>query len=132
MSANTVSRRDFVVVLTATGGGLLLGCRVGDRSGTATATAAASPPAFTPNAFIRIGSDGRVTLIMNQVEMGQGTYTSMPMLLAEELEVGMDQIHLEHAPPDDKLYGLPGFGMQMTGASTSVRLLYEPLRQAGA
>jgi isoquinoline 1-oxidoreductase beta subunit len=64
--------------------------------------------------------------------MGQGTYTSMPMLLAEELEVGLDQVRVEHAPPDDKLYGLPGWGVQMTGASTSVRLLYEPLRQAGA
>ena len=95
---HTVSRRDFVVVLTATGGGLLLGCRVGDRSGTATAAAAPPPLAFAPNAFIRIGSDGRVTLVMNQVEMGQGTYTSMPMLLAEELEVGLDQVRLEHAP----------------------------------
>src|SRR2546430_5178534 len=76
MSAHTVSRRDFVVVLTATGGGLLLGCRVGDRSGTAHAAAAAPPPAFAPNAFIRIGTDGRVTLVMNQVEMGQGAYRS--------------------------------------------------------
>src|SRR5437763_16729923 len=85
---------------------LLLGCRMGERSGTATAAAAAAaapPPAFAPNAFIRVGTDGRVTLIMNQVEMGQGTYTSMPMLLAEELEVGQDQVQLEHAPPDDKL-----------------------------
>ena len=88
--------------------------------------------AFAPNAFVRIGSDGRVTLIMCQVEMGQGTYTSLPMILAEELEIGLDQVHLEHAPPDDKLYGLPGFGIQVTGASTSVRLLYEPLRRAGA
>src|SRR6266481_1086018 len=103
MSAHTVSRRDFVVVLTATGGGLLLGCRVGDRSGTATAAAAAPPPAFAPNAFIRVGTDGRVTLVMNQVEMGQGTYTSMPMLIAEELEVRLDQVKLAHSPPDDTL-----------------------------
>src|SRR3989449_10758012 len=132
MSAHTVSRRDFVVVLTATGGGLLLGCRVGDRSGAATAAAAAPPPAFALNAFIRIGSDGRVTLIMCQVEMGQGTYTSMPMLLAEELEVGLDQVQLEHAPPDDKLDATPLFGHQEPGASTSVRMFYEPLRRAGA
>src|SRR5256886_8939455 len=132
MSAHTVSRRDFVVVLTATGGGLLLGCRVGDRSGTATAATAPPPLAFAPNAFIRIGSDGRVTLIMNQVEMGQGTYTSMPMLLAEELEVGLDQVQLEHAPPSDKLYANPFFGDQETGGSSSVRGFYEPLRRAGA
>jgi len=69
---------------------------------------------------------------MCQVEMGQGTYTSMPMLLAEELEVGLDQVELEHAPPDDKLYANPLFGDQETGASTSVRMFYEPLRRAGA
>ena len=132
MTTHTVSRRDFVVVLTATGGGLLLGCRMGERSGAATAAAAAAPPAFAPNAFIRIGSDGRVTLIMNQVEMGQGTYTSMPMLLAEELEVGLDQVQLEHAPPNDKLYANPFFGDQETGGSSSVRGFYEPLRRAGA
>jgi len=132
MTTHTVSRRDFVVVLTAAGGGLLLGCRVGDRSGTATAAAAAPPPAFAPNAFIRIGTDGRVTLVMNQVEMGQGTYTSMPMLIAEELEVGLDQVQLEHAPPDDKLYANPFFGDQETGGSSSVRAFYEPLRRAGA
>src|SRR5213594_1531424 len=132
MSAHTVSRRDFVVVLTATGGGLLLGCRVGDRLGTATAAAAPPPLAFAPNAFIRIGSDGRITLVMNQVEMGQGTYTSMPMLLAEELEVGLDHVQLEHAPPNDKLYANPLFGDQETGGSSSVRSFYEPLRRAGA
>ena len=94
MSTHTVSRRDFVVMLTATGGGLMLGWRVSDRSRTV-ATAAAAPPAFAPNAFIRIGRDGRVTMIIGQVEMGQGMYTAMPMLLAEELEVGLDQVQLE-------------------------------------
>ncbi len=132
MTTHTVSRRDFVVVLTATGGGLLLGCRVGDRSGAATAAAAAPPAGFAPNAFIRIGTDGRITLVMNQVEMGQGTYTSMPMLMAEELEVGLDQVQLEHAPPNDKLYANPLFGDQETGGSSSVRSFYEPLRRAGA
>ncbi|HEV2749985.1 MAG TPA: xanthine dehydrogenase family protein molybdopterin-binding subunit [Gemmatimonadales bacterium] len=132
MTLHTVSRRDFVVVLTTAGSGLLLGCRVGERSRAATATAAAPPPAFAPNAFIRIGADGRVTLVMNQVEMGQGTYTSMPMLLAEELEVGLDQVQLEHAPPNDKLYANPLFGDQETGGSSSVRAFYLPLRRAGA
>jgi len=130
MSTHTVSRRDFVVVLTATGGGLMLGWRVGDASGTA--TAATAPPGFAPNAFIRIGRDGRVTMIIGQVEMGQGMYTAMPMLLAEELEVALDQVQLEHAPPDDKLYANPLVGFQMTGASSSVKFLYEPMRRAGA
>src|SRR5882672_7811426 len=133
MTTHTVSRRDFVVVLTSAGGGLLLGCRIGEGSGAATsAAAAAPPPAFAPNAFIRIGTDGRVTLVMNQVEMGQGAYTSMPMLMAEELEVGLDQVQLEHAPPNDKLYANPLFGDQETGGSSSVRAFYEPLRRAGA
>ncbi len=127
-----VSRRQFLTAGAAAGGGLLLGWYFDAAPGPLAAVARASPSVFAPNAFIRIGRDGRVTMIVAQVEMGQGTYTSMPMLLAEELEVGLDQVQLEHAPPDDKLYGLPGWGIQMTGASTSVRLLYEPLRQAGA
>ena len=129
---NTVSRRDFVVVLTASGAGLLLGCRIGERSGAAAAAGAAPPPPFAPNAFIRVGTDGGITMIMPQVEMGQGMYTAMPMLLAEELEVGLDQVRLEHAPPDDKLYANRLFGFQATGGSTSVRAMYEPLRKAGA
>jgi isoquinoline 1-oxidoreductase subunit beta len=128
----SMSRRQLLFAGAATGGGFLIGWRSDPRPRVLAAAAKAMPPAFAPNAFIRIGRDGRVTLIMNQVEMGQGTYTSMPMLLAEELEVGLDQVQLEHAPPDDKLYGLPGIGIQVTGASTSVRLLYEPLRRAGA
>ncbi|HWC73536.1 MAG TPA: molybdopterin cofactor-binding domain-containing protein, partial [Gemmatimonadales bacterium] len=127
-----LSRRQLLFVGAAAGGGLLLGWHRPSGPRILAKLDNAMPPIFAPNAFIRIGKDGRVTLIMNQVEMGQGTYTSMPMLLAEELEVGLDQVQLEHAPPDDKLYGLPGFGVQLTGASTSVRLLYEPLRRAGA
>ncbi|MFL5402657.1 MAG: molybdopterin cofactor-binding domain-containing protein [Gemmatimonadales bacterium] len=129
-----VSRRSFVVVLASAGGGLLLGCRVGDRlqGKTSAAVAAAEPPVFAPNAFVRIGRDGRVTMIVGQVEMGQGMYTSMPMLIAEELEVPLDQVRVEHAPPSDKLYANPLVGFQMTGASSSVKMLYLPLRTAGA
>jgi len=121
-----LSRRELLAVSAAVGGGLLIGWRVEARPNPA------APAAFTPNQWIRIGKDGQVTLIVSQVEMGQGTYTSMPMLLAEELEVELTKVHVEAAPPDDKLYGLPGFGIQVTGASTSVRLLYGPLRKAGA
>jgi isoquinoline 1-oxidoreductase beta subunit len=119
-----VSRRDFLIVGAAAGGGLLLGWHMDAR--------AATPAIFAPNAFIRIGTDGSVTMIMGQVEMGQGMYTAMPMLLAEELEVGLDQVRLEHAPPDDKLYVNPLFGFQATGGSTSVKGLYQPMRRAGA
>jgi isoquinoline 1-oxidoreductase subunit beta len=126
------SRRQFLTAGAATGGGLLLGWHLDAGARVLAAAAKARPAVFAPNAFIRIGTDGRVTLIMNQVEMGQGTYTSMPMLLAEELEVGLDQVRLEHAPPNDKLYANPLFGDQETGASSSVRAFYEPLRRAGA
>jgi len=118
-----VSRRTFLETSAAVGGGLLLGFTL--------------PPLqrnepFAPNAFVRIDRDGRVTLIMHKVEMGQGTYTSMPMLLAEELDVELSQVHLEHAPPDDARYAEPLFGVQETGGSTSVRGNWEPLRRAGA
>jgi len=118
-----VSRREFLIAGAAAGGGLLLGWRIDARP---------LSPVFAPNAFIRIGTDGRVTMFMGQVEMGQGMYTAMPMLLAEELEVGLDQVRLEHAPPDDKLYANPIFHFQATGGSTSVKGLYEPMRRAGA
>jgi isoquinoline 1-oxidoreductase beta subunit len=130
---NTTSRRDFVVAMAAAGGGLLIGCRVdGRRRIPGTTEAAADSAAFTPNAWVRVGTDGRVTVVVSQVEMGQGVYTSMPMLVAEELEVGLDQVQAAHAPPDDKLYANPLLGLQVTGASSSVRAFYLPLRKAGA
>jgi isoquinoline 1-oxidoreductase beta subunit len=131
---DTTSRRDFVIAMAAAGGGLLIGCRVDGRRrvpGT-TEAAAGDSAAFAPNAFIRVGTDGRVSVVVPQVEMGQGVYTSLPMLAAEELEVEFDQVRVEHAPPDDKLYGNPLLGFQVTGASSSVRAFFMPLRKAGA
>jgi CO/xanthine dehydrogenase Mo-binding subunit len=127
-----VSRREFLIAGAAAGGGLLLGWHMDGGPRVAAVAWAATPLEFAPNAFIRVGTDGGVTLIMGQVEMGQGMYTSMPMLLAEELEVGLDQVRLEHAPPDDKRYANPLFGFQATGGSTSVKGLYLPMRRAGA
>jgi len=122
-----VSRRAFLKTSAAAGGGLLLSFALDcDDSDAAVGT-------FAPNAFIRIDRDGAVTMVMPQVEMGQGTYTSMPMLIAEELDVELSQVRLEHAPPNDKLYGNPILGSsQTTGGSTSVRAFWEPLRRAGA
>jgi isoquinoline 1-oxidoreductase subunit beta len=87
---------------------------------------------LAPNAFIRIDQSGKTTLVMPQVEMGQGVYTSLPMILAEELDADFSQLALEHAPPSDKLYGNPVFGIQATGNSNSVRAWWKPLRVAGA
>src|SRR5258706_5962624 len=87
---------------------------------------------FAPDAFIRIDHSGKTTLVVPQVEMGQGTYTSISMILAEELDADFAQVVVEHAPPSDKLYGNPIFGIQVTGNSNSVRAFWKPLRDAGA
>jgi isoquinoline 1-oxidoreductase beta subunit len=87
---------------------------------------------FEPNAFIRIDKQGAVTLVMPQVEMGQGVYTAVAMILAEELDADFDRVVLEHAPPNDKLYANPTFGLQVTGNSNSIRAFWMPLRKASA
>src|SRR6476660_9655824 len=125
-----VSRRTFLVAGAAAGGGLLLGFYLPQRVVAEAATAGTN--VFGPNAFVHIRPDNSVTLVMPQVEMGQGTYTSMSMLIAEELEVDLAQVTLKAAPPDDKLYANPLIGFQVTGGSTSVMAYWEPLRRAGA
>src|SRR3984893_15199065 len=87
---------------------------------------------FAPNAFIRIDTAGNTTLVMPQVEMGQGIYTGVAMILAEELDADLKQVTLEHAPANERLYANPAFGIQATGGSMSVRAFWKPLREAGA
>jgi isoquinoline 1-oxidoreductase beta subunit len=87
---------------------------------------------FAPNAFIRIDNAGKTTLVMPQVEMGQGIYTAVAMILAEELDADFSSVVLEHAPANEKLYANPAFGIQATGGSTSLRAFWTPLREAGA
>ncbi|MET4243206.1 xanthine dehydrogenase family protein molybdopterin-binding subunit [Bradyrhizobium sp. RT10b] len=129
-----VSRRAFIQ-----GTGLLLGFSL---TGASTSSVFAAPASqvvenevtgtFAPNGFIRINPTGAVTLVMPMVEMGQGVYTSLSMLLAEELEVTLDQIQVQHAPPNHALYVNSIIGIQNTGGSASVRAFWTPLRQAGA
>jgi isoquinoline 1-oxidoreductase subunit beta len=122
-----LSRRSFLATTGAVGGGLMLSLSLPlGRS------EAAHSENFAPNAFIRIGSDGQVVLTMPYVEMGQGTYTSIPMLIAEELDVNLKQVRLEHAPPNEKLYANPMLGVQATGNSNAMRGAWKPLREAGA
>ena len=126
----SLSRRTFLVTSAAAGGGLLLGFYLPARiEAKAQST---SDEILSPNAFVRIRPDDSITLVMPQVEMGQGTYTSMPMLIAEELEVDLTKVNLEAAPADEKLYANPLIGFQVTGGSTSVMGFWEPLRRAGA
>src|SRR5262249_17213149 len=122
------SRRVFLQAGAAAGGGLMLTLRLPLATGEAQ-----TADSFAPNAFVRIERNGQIVLTMPYLEMGQGTYTSIPMLIAEELEVGLDQVRVEHAPPNAKLYGNPLLGGdQATGNSNAVRASWQPLRQAGA
>lgn len=126
--ATGLSRRNFLQASAAMGGGFLLGMNLPFAG---KADAAAND--FAPNAFIRIGSDGHIALVMPYVEMGQGIYTAISMLIAEELEVELSQVRFEHAPPNEKLYGNPALGgLQATGNSTAIRAAWQPMRQAGA
>lgn len=123
-----ISRRVFL----ASGAALAVGISVSgalDRK----AHAARNVISFEPNAFIRIDPNNTVTLTMARVEMGQGIYTSLAMLIAEELEVPLSQVKLEHAPPDAARYGNPrAGGGQITGGSNSIMGAWEPMRVAGA
>ncbi|MGY8632529.1 xanthine dehydrogenase family protein molybdopterin-binding subunit [Bradyrhizobium sp. 14AA] len=129
---NSVSRRSLLTGGLATG--FLLAFHLPLR---AAVNEPVQPPdvtdgKFAPNAFIRIDADGATTLVMPQVEMGQGIYTSISMILAEELDADWSQVKLLHAPANEKLYGNPIFIIQATGGSTSVRAFWKPLREAGA
>jgi isoquinoline 1-oxidoreductase beta subunit len=121
-----MTRRRFVQASALAGGGLLLGVSLPRRR----AQASAGADGAVLNAYVRIKPDGAITLVMCKVEMGQGTYTSLPMLIAEELDVGLDAVRVEAAPPAPAVYGFDGD--QSTGGSTSIRQCWLPLRQAGA
>ena len=122
------SRRDFLKTSAITTGGILIGVAI-----PALRHAKAAGTLHTPNAWVHIADDNTVTLISARSEMGQGVYTSMPMLIAEELNVDVRTVRVAIAPPDAKAYGnaLLG-GAQLTGGSTSVRDGWEKLRVAGA
>jgi len=129
MSDTNVTRRDFVKVSAIAGGGMLIGFRFSDASAAdATAYGAA---AFTANAWITIAPSGAVTFTCGRSEMGQDVYTSLSMILAEELAVDPRKVTVLHAPADPA-YVNTAIGAQITGGSTSVREGWTPLRKAGA
>ncbi len=123
------SRRDFLKTSSLATGGLLMGVALPG----AKLEAMAAGMVHTPNAWVHIADNNTITLISARSEMGQGVYTSMPMLIAEELNVDIRHIKVSIAPPNTKLYGNPLLGgPQLTGGSTSVRDGWEKLRVAGA
>jgi len=125
-----VARREFIRTGAAIGGGLLVGLYtpLSGRSGSAHEAAEKD---VAVNAFVRIGTDESVTVIAAHSEMGQGVYTSLPMLLNEELQADWSRIRVEAAPVD-KAYNHPVFGMQMTGGSTTSPAEWERYRKMGA
>lgn len=128
----SLHRRELLVGgLAAAGGGLLIGCRRDAESGAQVTKARLDTPAdigaTDVNAWVRIGTDGIITMIVSESEMGQGVLTSIPMIVADELEADWSRVRSEHAPVDAEKYG-----RQSTGGSTSIRQGFEPFRKAGA
>jgi len=127
--ATVLSRRSILRGGAAVIGGLFFGVALPAKRARADEPRAAGAAL---NAFVHVPSQGLVSLIMPAVEMGQGAYTSQAMCMAEELDVGLDQIEAIHAPPDREHYGHPIFYVQATGGSTTTMAWSEPLRKAGA
>jgi isoquinoline 1-oxidoreductase subunit beta len=125
---STLNRRTFLKV-SAAGGALIVGGYLPGFQNGGTAEAAGL---FEPNLWLKIGADDTVTIMLTQLEMGQGVMTSMPMLVAEELDVDWNRIKTEWVPADPK-YGNPEFGgAQLTAGSNSVRGMWKVLRESGA
>jgi isoquinoline 1-oxidoreductase beta subunit len=128
---NNLNRRKFIQTSAAVGGGLLLSFYF-PAFGKGIKNAGIPAPAnFVPNAFIRIDTDDIITVIVNHSEMGQGAYTSLPMLVADELDADWSKIRFESAPVDP-VYNHTFFGMQATGGSTSTTTEWDRFRKAGA
>ena len=126
------SRRDFLKLMGGVGAGLTLGVSITNQKAFASEQSA-SDVSFEPNAFVRIGSDNTVTVMIKHVEMGQGTYTGLTTLVAEELDAAWEQMVPEGAPADASRYNNTLWGpMQGTGGSTAIANSYMQLRTAGA
>jgi isoquinoline 1-oxidoreductase beta subunit len=131
-SITALSRRGFLKGAVAVGGGLVVAFVIPGAHRFAQG-AENQGNLFAPNAFLRIGNDNSVTVLLGHSEMGQGIWTGLTMLIAEELDADWSKIRVEHAPASARDYGLAGFGgMQITGGSTSTWMEFDRYRQAGA
>ncbi|WP_146908112.1 xanthine dehydrogenase family protein molybdopterin-binding subunit [Arenimonas daejeonensis] len=133
MNVENVSRRKFLTSSALIGGGLVVAFVVpgANKFAFAQEPAAAAGAGFVPNAFLRIGADDSVTVLLAHSEMGQGIWTTLPMLIAEELDADWSKIRVEHAPAAP-VYAHTAYGMQMTGGSTTTWSEFERYRTAGA
>ncbi len=127
------SRREFLKAGGLVTGGLVIAFAVpgANRFLAAEPAPAGGATPFAPNAFLRIGSDDTVTVLLSHSEMGQGVWTTLPMLIAEELDADWTRIRVEHAPAAD-VYKHTAYGIQLTGGSSSTWSEFDRYRQAGA
>ncbi len=125
-SVAAVNRRAFLKLVGVAGGGLALAFYVGDRA-TALANTNGSEQGFAPNAFLRIAPDGSIVLYAKNPEVGQGVKTSLPMIIAEELDADWSKVHVEQSAVNSALYG-----RQIAGGSRSIPTNWDALRRAGA
>jgi len=136
MTTTHLSRRQFLKASAAASAGLTLGFYLPAtlaQAGPGKTTGSIAPSTFAPNAFVRIGTDGSVTVIAKHVEMGQGSYTGLATLVAEELDADWSKVNVEGAPADAKLYNNLAWGeVQGTGGSSAIANSYDQLRKAGA
>ncbi|HUR99433.1 MAG TPA: molybdopterin cofactor-binding domain-containing protein, partial [Pyrinomonadaceae bacterium] len=130
---NEIDRRSFLKATIVAGGALVIGASLPLRSRAEERFNVPAEPAqnFQPNAFIRIAPDGKVTITVGQAEMGQGVLTSLPMIVADELEVDWKDVSYEHGPAG-KEFANPAFGAQITGGSASIKGFFNPLRKSAA
>src|SRR6187455_1053748 len=125
MSTQTLDRRSFLRVSALAGGGLMIAAYVDPFSGLLAQGRQGGGPALAPNAFIKIGTDGRVTIIGKNPEIGQGIKTTLPMLIAEELDVAWNMVDVQQGDLDAK------YGAQSAGGSTAVPGNFNAMRQIG-
>lgn len=128
-SGNTLARRSFLKGSASLGAGLVIGFHITPKSALAQAPA---PASFPPNAFVRIAPDSSVTVVSKHTEMGQGIYTGLATILAEELDADWSQVRTESAPVDATVYAHLMLGVQGTGGSMSIPNAWMQYRQVGA
>lgn len=132
MSHFKLTRRDLLKKAGILGGGLIIGLPLTACSSHYPNVAGlAGEQGLSPNVYLQITQDNNVNFYLSRSEMGQGTFTGLTTLIAEELDILPEDIHIHHAGADDA-FSNPEFGMQVTGASSSIRTSYLPVRQAGA
>ena len=130
LAAEPVSRRTFLTVSAAAGGGLVLGIGLGSSEKAAAGAPGGfggAPQALNPGAYVKIATDGKITIMAKNPEIGQSIKTAFAMLIAEELDAKWSDVTVEQAPIDSRAYG-----SQLAGGSTSIPSNYNSMRQAGA